>query len=292
MVDILNVVLPTFLVIFIGFLIGKLSKIDMSGIVDLLFWVGIPALTFTSMLDKDIALADAGKVWASALIIMVGCGIVAWIVFRLLRQKHSGVYLPIMLMNTVNIPFPIISLLYGQEGIFAAVLFYIPNVIALYSIGIIILSRKNWKDALKELTKVPAIYAAVIGLVFNLVNVKVPDLVLRPLELIGQMVIPLALLILGFKLASVKITSFPTTIIASVIRLGVGLLLGFAAVELFHLTGILRTIVLFDAAMPAAVNTTLLAMKYDNESELVSSVVFLTTIASLVMIPFLVWMLG
>jgi malate permease and related proteins len=77
-----------------------------------------------------------------------------------------------------------------------------------------------------------------------------------------------------------------------VIRLGVGLLLGFAAVELFHLTGILRTLVLFDSAMPAAVNTTLLAMKYDNESELVSSVVFLTTIASLVMIPFLVWMLG
>jgi predicted permease len=292
MVDILNVVLPTFLVILVGFLIGKLSKIDMSSIVDVLFWVGIPALAFTSMLDKKIVLADAGKVWASSLIIMFGCGIVAWIVFRLLRQKHSGVYLPIMLMNTVNIPFPIISLLYGDEGIFAAVLFYIPNVIALYSLGIIILSRKNWKDGLKEMAKVPAIYAAVIGFACNLLTVHVPNLVQQPLSLIGKMVVPLALLILGFKLASVKITSFPTTVIASVIRIGVGLLLGFAATELFHLTGILRTVVIFDSAMPAAVNTTLLAMKYENESELVSSVVFLTTIASLVIIPFLVWMLG
>jgi predicted permease len=292
MVDILNVVLPTFLVILVGFLIGKLSKIDMSSIVDVLFWVGIPALAFTSMLDKKIVLADAGKVWASSLIIMFGCGIVAWIVFRLLRQKHSGVYLPIMLMNTVNIPFPIISLLYGDEGIFAAVLFYIPNVIALYSLGIIILSRKNWKDGLKEMAKVPAIYAAVIGFACNLLTVHVPNLVQQPLSLIGKMVVPLALLILGFKLASVKITSFPTTVIASVIRIGVGLLLGFAATELFHLTGILRTVVIFDSAMPAAVNTTLLAMKYENESELVSSVVFLTTIASLVIIPFLVWRLG
>ena len=292
MVDILNVVLPTFLVILVGFLIGKLSKIDMSAIVDVLFWVGLPALAFTSMLSNKIVLTDASKVWASSLIVMVGCGIIAWIVFRLLRQKHSGVYLPIMLMNTVNIPFPIISLLYGEEGIFAAVLFYIPNVIILYSIGILILSKKSWKEGLKEMARVPALYMAIIGLALNLLNVQVPDLVLRPLKLIGQMVVPLALLILGSKLASVKITSWRTTVIASVIRLGIGLLLGFAAVELFHLTGILRTVVIFDSAMPAAVNTTLLAMKYENESELVSSVVFLTTIASLVMIPFLVWMLG
>ncbi|MDD5288828.1 MAG: hypothetical protein PHY28_06955, partial [Dehalococcoidales bacterium] len=133
MIDILNVVLPTFLVILIGFLIGKLSKIDLSGIVEVLFWVGLPSLVFTSMLDKPIFLADAGKVWASSLLITFGCGIVAWIVFRSLHQKHSGVYLPIMLMNTVNIPLPIISLLYGADGLFAAVLFYIPNVIVLYS---------------------------------------------------------------------------------------------------------------------------------------------------------------
>ena len=292
MVEILNVVLPTFIVILIGFLFGKLSKIDLSSIVDLLFWVGLPALAFTSMLDKKIVLADAGKVWASALIVMAGCGIIAWIIFRILKQKHSGVYLPIMIMNTVNIPFPIISLLYGQEGIFAAVLFYIPNVFAIYSLGIIILSRKDWKNGLKELTKVPAIYAVVTGLILNLLNVKVPDLILRPINLIGTMVVPLMLLIMGFKLTTVKISSLSTTLVASFIRLGIGLALGFAVVKLFNLTGILRTVVIFEAAMPAAVNTSLLAMKYDNESELVSSVVFLTTIASLVMIPFLIWMLA
>ena len=292
MVDILNVVLPTFLVILVGFLIAKLSKIDMTAIVDLLFWVGLPALVFTSMLGNKIVLSDAGKVWASSLIIMGGCGVVAWITFRLLRRKHSGVYLPIMLMNTVNIPFPIISMLYGDKGIFAAVLFYIPNVIAIYSIGILILSKKNWKDGLKEMAKVPAIYAAILGLAFNLLNIKTPELILQPLNLIGQIVVPLSLLILGFKLASVRITHLSTTIISSVIRLGVGLLLGFAVVAIFNMTGIMRAVVLFESAMPGAVNTTLLTIKYDNEAELVSSVVFLTTIVSLVMIPLLVWMLS
>lgn len=292
MVDILNVVLPTFIVVFVGFAIAKWTKIDMPGIVDLLFWVGIPALVFTSMLGNKIVLADAGKVWASSLIIQLGCGAAAWITFKALRRKHSGVYLPIMLMNTVNIPFPIISMLYGDKGIFAAVLFYIPNVIMIYTIGIVILSRKNWKEGLKEMAKVPALYAAVLGLVFNLLNIEPPQLVLQPLNIIGQMVIPLALLILGFKLASVKITHLSTTIIASVIRIGGGFLLGLAVVAIFNLTGILRAIVLFESAMPGAVNTTLLAMKYENEPELVSSVVFLTTLASLATIPLLVWMLA
>jgi malate permease and related proteins len=289
MLDILNVILPTFIVIFFGFLIGKFTKIDLNAIIDVLFWLGIPVLGFSSTLNNEIILADAGKVWASALLVMIGCGLVGWIVFRMLRHQHSGVYLPIMLMNTINIPFPIISLLYGSEGLLAAVLFYIPNTILINSLGIVILSKKNWKDGLKEMFKVPAIYAVVLGITLNLLNVQVPELVMKPLNIVGAMVVPLVLLLLGSKLASVKITSLPTTVIASVIRLGVGLLLGFAAVQLFHLTGILRAVVIFDAAMPSAVNTSILAMKYDNEPDLVSSIVFLTTIASLVMIPFLLW---
>lgn len=292
MLEIINVVLPTLLVILVGFLIGKFSKIDFSGIVELLFWVGIPMLAFTSLLDKKIVLADAGKVWASALLIMVGCGITGWLVFRALKQRHSGVYLPIIIMNTVNIPFPIISMLYGDEGLFAAVLFYIPNMIVLYSFGVILMSRKNWKEGLKELLKVPVMYAAVFGLAFNLLRVSVPEIILRPLNLIGDMVVPMVLIVLGAKLASVKFTSLSTTVIASAIRIGIGFLLGLLAVKLFNLTGILRAVVIFDAAMPAAVNTSLLAMKYNNEPELVSSVVFFTTIASLVMIPVLVWMLA
>ena len=129
MVDILNVVLPTFIVILIGYLWGKIKKPDMTTIIELVFWIGLPALVFTSVIDKKIVLLDAGKIWASALLILFGCGITAWIVFKITRQKHSGLYLPIINMNTVNIPFPIIYLIYGSEGLFAATLFFIPAVL-------------------------------------------------------------------------------------------------------------------------------------------------------------------
>ncbi|MFC1957442.1 AEC family transporter [Chloroflexota bacterium] len=292
MIEILNVVLPTFIVILIGYIFGKVTRINMAAVVEVVLYVGLPALVFVSMLNKKIILLDAAKVWAAALMIMFGCWIVAWIVFKIIRQKHSGLYLPISIINAVNIPFPIIYLVYGSEGLFAAILFYIPSVLFRYSVGVYIASDKHWKESIKEVFKVPPIYAALLGLILNLADVKVPELIINPLSFIGMMVIPLVLLVLGNNLASVRITSLPTTLLASFLRIGVGLLIGFLAVNLFNLTGVLRSVVILNSAMPAAVISAILTTKYKNEADLVSSVVFVTTIASLVIIPFLLSILS
>ena len=293
MANLLNVVLPTFIVILIGYLWGRLKKQDISSIVELVFWIGLPALAFTSVIDKKIVLLDASKVWASALLVIFGAGIIAWIVFKILRQKHSGLYMSIISPNAVNIPFPIISLAYGPAGLAAATLFYIPASLVLYTVDTYIASgQRHWKDSLKEMLRVPALYAAVAGLAVNFGNIAVPDLVVKPLSFIAQAVTPLVLLIAGYNLSRVRMKSLPTPLLASFLRVGVGLGLGFLAVSLFHLTGILRAVVILDSAMPAAVNTSMLATKYKNEAELVSSVVFITTIASLVIIPLLLHFLG
>jgi len=292
MLDILNVVLPTFIVIGIGFLFGKLTKIDVSGIVEIVFYVGLPALAFTSMIEKTIVLLDAAKVWGSALIVALGCGAVAWAVFKLFRQKHSGLYISVLMMNTVNIPFPIIYLVYGSEGLFAATLYYIPSILLMFSLGIYIASGRHWKDSLREVLRVPALYTAIAGLLVNFSQITIPGLIIHPLNFIGSMTIPLVLLILGCSLSKVKLGSLPTTFLASFLRVGVGLLFGFFTVNLFSLRGILKAVVILDSSMPAAANASILATKYNNEAELVSSVVFVTTLASLIVIPFLLYILA
>ena len=278
MLDVLNIVLPTFIVILIGFVFGRIKKRDMSSVVDIAIYIALPALAFTSMLEKQIVLQDAFKIWISALLIMVGCGSVAWLVFKILKQKHSGLYIPITIMNTVNIPFPIIYLAFGAEGLFAATLFYIPNAFLIYSWGVFVASKKKWKDSFKEIFNVPLIYAAIIGLLFNLMKVSVPDVVMVPLRFIGLMAIPLVLIVLGCNLSNVKIKSLPMTFLASFLRMGVGLLIGILVVNIFNLQGILRVVVILDSAMPAAVFSSVLATKYKNEADLVSSVVFVTTL--------------
>jgi predicted permease len=292
MMNLLNIVLPTFIVILIGFFFGRARKVDMSAVVDIALYIGMPALVFTSMLKKSIVFEDAIRVWISALIIMIGCGAVAWITFRALKRKHSGLYAPIVIMNTVNIPFPIIYLAFGAEGLFAATLFYIPNALLAFSLGVYITSKKHWKESVREIFKVPLIYAAVLGLICNLLRIDVPDLIVRPLDFIGLMALPLTLITLGYNLSEITIASFPTTLLASFLRMGVGLLLGILTVHLFDLGGILRSVVILDSAMPAAVMSAVFATKYDNEADLVSSVVFVTTVISLITIPLLLTILS
>jgi malate permease and related proteins len=290
--EILNVVWPTFVTILIGYLLGKTIRIDMNGVIDLIFYVGLPALAFISILGQDIVLLDAAKVWLSTLIVTFGCGAIAWLIFKLKREKHSGLYLPISLPNTVNIPFPIISLAYGPAGLFVATLYYIPNLLVLYSLGVFIASGKSWLENFKAVLKVPTLYAAVLALLLNFFDANVPQLIIRPLSFISGIVIPAVVLTLGFSLSKVKITSVPTTLLASVIRVGGGLAFGFLVAYLFHMTGVLRSVVLLMSAMPSAVNTYLICAKYKNEPEIVASVVLVTTIISLVLIPFLLNILG
>ena len=285
--EILNVILPTFAAIFIGYIIGKLIKIDITGLIDIIFYVGLPALAFVSVLSQKITLLDAAKVWAAGIIVTLGCGVIAWVFFRLKKEKHSALYLPISLPNTLNIPFPIVSLAYGSAGLLVATLYYIPNLLMLYSVGVFVAAGGNWRENIKEVYRVPALYTAILALLLNLLHVNVPTLATKTLDFIGGMVVPSVILALGYNLARVRITSFPTTIIASVIRVGGGLALGFLMVELFHMTGVFRSVTILMSAMPGAVNTYLLAAKYKNEPELVASTVLVTTVASLVMIPLL-----
>jgi predicted permease len=139
--------------------------------------------------------------------------------------------------------------------------------------------------------KVPPVYAAILGLILNFTGVNLPEIILRPLELIGLMVIPMVLLVLGSNLSKIKVTSVPTTLLASFLRVGIGLGFGFLAANIFGLTGVLRAVVILDSAMPAAVNAAILATRYNNEADLVSGVVFVTTLASLAVIPFLLTVL-
>jgi predicted permease len=290
--DILNVVLPTFITILIGYGIGKLVKIDMTGVVEIIFYVGLPALAFVSILSQQIVFLDAVKVWASALLVTFGCGGAAWLIFKLVKQKHSALYLPITLPNTVNIPFPIVSLAYGSAGLFAAILYYIPNVLMIYSLGVFIAAGKNWQHNLREMLKVPTVYAAILALLFNLFHVGVPSLVIKPLTFIGGMVTPAVVLTLGYSLSGVKINSLGTTLLASLIRLAGGLAIGFLVTSVFGMTGVLRSVIILMSAMPAAVNTYLIAARYKNEAQLVASVVLVTTVGSLALIPFLLHLLG
>jgi predicted permease len=292
MEQILTIVTPTFFTIALGVLFGRVSQSSAAVLVDAAMYIAVPCLVVTSMLSSPIVIRDAVKLWVSCLLIIAGTFVLARFVFAFGRTTHSALYLPIIFGNAVNIPFPIIYMAFGAEGLASAALVYMPNGLLIYSLGIYIAAgNEGFRKGLREALRIPLIYAAVLGLVLNLAGVTLPALMMDSLKFVGQAGIPLVLLVLGMNISRIRLSHFPLTVVAGVLRMGGGFAFGLLAVWLLGLTGIPRAVVLFDAAMPSAVFTALAATKYKNEAELVSSVVLVTTLASIVVIPALLYYL-
>ena len=169
---------------------------------------------------------------------------------------------------------------------------YIPQGLLLYSLGVYVASgEKDLKQGLRVMMRTPLIYAAILGLAFNLLHVPLPTVVVGSVKLLGQAAVPLMLLILGTSIGRFRLTQMSTTAAASVLRVGVGFAFGLLAVWLLAITGVARSVVLFESAMPAAVFVSVLAAKYKNEDELVSSVVLATTLMAIAVVPALLYFL-
>ena len=80
MPNIIDIVLPTFFAIFLGYLVGRFFRINLMPVVDITLYIGVPALVFVSLINKEIVLVDAAKMWASSLVIMLGCLVIAFAV--------------------------------------------------------------------------------------------------------------------------------------------------------------------------------------------------------------------
>jgi len=173
-----------------------------------------------------------------------------------------------------------------------AALFYMPYGILVYSVGVYVAAgQSDLKEGLRVMLRTPLVYAAVLGLVLNLAGVVLPDLVMNSLRFVGQAGAPLILLVLGMSIGKIRPAHVPLTLVASALRMGGGLAFGLLAVWLMGFTGIPRAVVIFESAMPSAVMTAVFATKYRNEAELVSSVVLVTTMAAVVVIPVLLYYL-
>lgn len=287
--EVLGTVVPVFGVIVIGYAFAAVKKIDLSPIIDLLLYLTIPALVISALCKMVISPAELLRVSTAACIVVGGSWILGHLYLRISKKKKlKGLLLPTMFMNSGNLPFPLALLAFGAAGLQVAVLYYIAISLLVYTVGIYMAKGSG---GIKEIIRLPLIYATIIGLAINLGGFTVPGPVLTTFDMLGAATIPLMQLSLGYYLFSIKITEFWTSLSASVIRIGGGFSFGLLAVTLLHMEGTTRAVVLLSSAMPSAVITFIMGYKYKVNSELIASVVALSTFISAVTIPIMLYWL-
>ncbi len=283
-------VFAVFLAVALGYLARRWrrDKIDLDTISELIIYVGSPSLIITKLATAKYELSELGTLAGAMLFIITGSFLLSWLLFRHSNKEDKTIAaLATSFMNTANMGFPITLFTLGTAAFQKAIILDLTMIICLFSVGIGLLSKKYY-----EWLKLPIIPAALIGLFFSYSHLTIPALFFTPLEMIGEIAVPLMMISLGCKLADIKkIDKLATPLAATLIRSLGGFLTGLVFVYLFKITGITKDVILLYAALPAPVMSYVLAQKYHKNEKLAAEIVFLSNLSAIVILPIIIFLI-
>lgn len=278
-----EILLPIFLTIGVGYVFGRFKEMNLKPVIDLVLYVTVPCLVLSSIIQNPLDPKDFIIIPVAATFVIFGVGALLFAIVRGFQiSYYPGMFVSSMFMNSGILVFPIALSAYGREGLSKAILFDAVNGLLLFTIGVAILLGK---EGFKNMFKLPVIYAIIAATLLNLFRVSPPAPILNTFSFIGDITIPIMLIVLGYQLNYVRSFVVGPAIYSSVLRLGFGFLLALAFVNIFKLTGILKEIIILSSSMPTAINSLALTSEYKVDADLAATTVITTTVISFFTIP-------
>lgn len=186
---------------------------------------------------------------------------------------------------------PLINALFGSEGVFYLTAFITTFNFVVWTHGIIMLSGE--KD-LKSVVKVfysPVIISIAVGLIMFFLQIKVPTIIGKALDFIGNLNTPLAMIVSGVTIADTKILEvLKKKMIYYIAFLKLFLLpvILTSLLALFDIPNEVRIPVIVAASAPSAANCTLQCIRLGKNSIYASEIFAFTTILSVISLPLIV----
>ena len=283
----LNVVTPVFILVVIGYFVGPRLKIDARSLSRTAYFVFIPAFVFNIISEAKIDSELALQMLSFILVAQIAVALLGFLVGKALRQSReitAAFVLIATFSNVGNFGLPLIVFRLGETARTYATVYFVATVFISFVIcvGVASWARSGGVTAVFSVFKTPALIALIPALVFNITDVEVPIFLSRLSGLLGQAMIPVMLITLGIQMGEIpKIKINFNVFAASTVRLIGGPVLALLIVPYFGLEGLERSTGILQAAMPAAVLASIIALEYKLLPEFVTTTVLFSTLYSI-----------
>lgn len=295
----LNIVLPLFIVMLVGFFSRRMKWIDphttlqMNGLV---YRVFLPLLLF-----RNIVEAGPDRVFRPGIFLFIGIAMLAMyliVMFIVRKIERAPSKIGVMIQgacrsNYALFGIPLISSIYPNADVSLASLLVVIVVPLTNTMSVIALEsnrggKTNVYSIIKSVFKNPLIISSLLGFVVLLLGIRLPSplsFLEKAVKDVSQITTPLALFLLG---ASIDITKVRGNIkpllfsiagklvIVPLVMVTIAVLLGFRSVEL--------ACALVAFAAPTAVNSYTMALLMGGDGELAAECVVFSTAFSAVTI--------
>ncbi|WP_319558892.1 AEC family transporter [Marispirochaeta sp.] len=283
--DTLRVLLPLFVVIAGGWIMSAAAPINEETLSRVLVDFFMPLLVFVSLYESTVSREAMGNLLATVLFMMLSTYLIVAIYGRIAGKDIRALALPVIFMNSGFLGFPLMQLWSGSEALNIIIVFDQIYGLFLFTLGFLIIGGGfNLKGLMLSL-KSPILIAAAAGFLFHLFEVPVPETILETCRFAGAAAAPLAAFIVGVSLSLRRPKIDAAVIWGILLRIIAGFILGIAAVYIFRLQGLTKTVVLVASALPSAVFSYVLPARYGIDSSDAQSIVVLTTALGIITIP-------
>lgn len=300
-------VLTLLVVIVIGILLGRKGVIRDAGeemLTRLTLTYSIPFVLFDNSrkyITPEFLREMGAWLLVPAAVILVSCGL-ALLLARLLRIKDNrrGMFMVMFsFSNTILIGLPIVTQIFGEQGVAYNIAFYIPNTVLFWTLGNMALAhdggqRFRFDRATLRAIFSPALCGLLIGMLVAGVGLTLPPFLNSAIGYMADLTVPSSLLLTGVFLSKMGRGAFKLQTEGWIVL--AGRLILAPALTLFlcglfgaqpMLTGVYTVI----AAMPVMNQAVLMARHYGGDYLQGAQMLTVTTLFSIVMTPALVYLL-
>ncbi len=284
MIDILG---PIVIITAIGYLMGRSSLgLDTKGLSAMVLLVATPALIFHTLTSLNVT-PEVIRTMASAALLCIGLtGVMGLLVLISVGGPVRSFLPPLMLPNSGNMGLPLVLLAFGPEGLQLGVAYFFVVSLVQHSIGQSIYAGTL---RLSTILKQPLIYSIAAVLLVTWTGLPVPKIVMVTTELLGGMMVPAMLMLLGASLATLQVTDLRPALMVAIGRLSLGVISALAVIYILGLDGLTAGVVFLLATMPTAVVNYIYAERYQHNPRQVAGAIVASTAVTFVCLPVVVW---
>lgn len=243
---------------------------------------GTPCLVVHSLLNAEVERSMIGTMAFATTIAMVVFMAINAAVLRLMNLSVRDYVAGLTFPNAGNAGLSLSLFAYGQPGLALGIVYFAVSSLGNFTVGQSILAgRGNLGAVLRS----PMIWAVLIGIAGNLLQLHPPLWIMRSLQVGGGIAIPLMLFTLGVSLATLQVNDLKRGLLLSGLRLAIGMVAGFGLSWLLGLEGVARGVFIIQCAMPVAVVNYIFAVRYNRDPQTMASLVVISTLLSFATLP-------
>ena len=296
-------IVAIFIIMGVGFAANKVGLLPEKAndyLSPLLIKVTSPCMIFNNIVSMDTGegmVKEVLTMMAGAAVFFGLFALVGWFlcvkVMKLENDKNCGVY--IMLFATVNNGFmglPITLEVFGEEAMFFMVFFQMMLLIFVFGPGIAITNygdrKERQKGAVIKNMISPNTVAAFLGIIIMVTGITLPELIMKPVGLIGDITTVISMLVIGIQLGTSnfrKIKGNRPLMTESIVKMILVPVVTFLLVNWLPISKVIKLALIFGAAFPSAVIVSPIAFTEGKDGTLAAEGVALTTLISVITIP-------